>query len=130
MTDPQTYMSIFVDLQRRVNAEYRREKVKKSSKRVNLRDRMVSEYKSGVPVRKIASGCGVTRQTVYNVLRDRGVDLRGQKKVSVSESEICSAYEGGASLRSLASKHDIGVTTVRNILIRNGVELRRRGGSQ
>lgn len=56
-----------------------------------VEDALIAAYKAGVTVREIGEAHGLTRETVFNVLRRRGVPRRrrpGAKKLDFTEEEL------------------------------------------
>jgi len=85
---------------------------------------LVDSYLEGATTYELAAQYGCHRNTVSNVLKDRGVALRCE---SMTESQIDQAvihYEGGLSLARVGNELGFDDGTIRHRLIERGVYMR------
>jgi transposase len=90
---------------------------------------IVEKYIAGVSSRTLGHEYNVSKETISNYLRRRGVDRRSppQAMNRLTEDQItaiCERYINGESSSALGREYDISETTVRNYLQRCGVARR------
>ena len=100
----------------------------------SLIDKVVAYYVKHSSAQKTSKRFGVPTQSVYGMLKRRGVDrigdaVRNERLRKLPNSaEIRRLYESGKCMREIAQMYGACIATVREALIKAGVESRRRGG--
>lgn len=95
---------------------------KKSGKVVlgdEIREQMVAEYKDGVSANAIAHALGINPMVVARLLRESGVEVRSNRRVSADEHRrMIEMSESGKSRYQIAKELGTTVTTVEQHLAR------------
>ncbi len=87
-------------------------------------DELITRYREHIPVKELAAAYGITRQTVSEILRRRGVE-RHQRGLSPADvTEAVRLYQEGWSLARLGRKFWVDDMTVRRYLLLAGVVMR------
>lgn len=82
------------------------------------RDRLAIElYRKGDGATLVARQLGITKKTVYSILRAYGQEIdkdRTANKISQHKQEINESYDAGYTMAELASKYNVSEATIRN----------------
>jgi intein-encoded DNA endonuclease-like protein len=92
-------------------------------------DKIIADYKTGKPVKHIASEHGCHPQTINRLLLKEGVRVKTDRATHIGKLEqhcdqIIHAYEGGMEMRELANQYVCDVRSMRRFLERHGVQIR------
>jgi transposase len=91
---------------------------------------IISDYNSGMSVKRIADWHGVSHSTIINRLKEAGAyepRPKGRVKKELPMEEVISDYDSGMSLRRLKDKYKVSRGTLKRRLIESGVVLRGLG---
>jgi Mor family transcriptional regulator len=97
---------------------------------VGQEDDVVRAYEAGATVIELATRFECSRNTIAELLRDRGVALRARgprSPLEGREPEVVRAYEDGSTVRELVDRFGANQRTVRKVLADAGVVMRRTG---
>lgn len=85
---------------------------------------IVSEYQAGATVYELAAQYALNRNSIANVLKRNGVQLRGQGLASEQIDQAAYLYAAGQSLARIGERFGVDVRTVQRRLIERGVTMR------
>ncbi len=92
-------------------------------------EKLVEEYKSGVPVQELLEKYGISTTKLYEILRRHGVDLRSKRRSTTRRrlsheelEEIRRLWEQGKSIYAIAKELNRPVSTVYAALKRLGIK--------
>ena len=93
----------------------------------SLEEKIWQQYEAGTPGTEIASIFGVSEQTVYNIVRRTGHNVRRRSQLRTPEriqAEVINHYRLGESSLAIAEALQIHPETVLKIVRRNGYQVR------
>jgi len=81
-------------------------------------EQIISDYQSGMSLKKLGEKYGVSNNTIRKRLIEAGVqqERRGRKKIDTPMAQIWFDYESGMSPKDLGEKYGINHQTIRNRL--------------
>lgn len=84
-----------------------------------------SKYQQGISACKLARVYQVSDQSIYSILKHRGIDTSFKRKLGhIQQEEICEKYLSGVSSPVLATRYDVGVTLIEKVLRERGIKCR------
>jgi hypothetical protein len=93
----------------------------------SLYEEISNLYAGGAKVGELASTIGVTRNTIYRILRRTGTPLDPSRRTRVDRDAVAAAYAGSdMTVGEVAKALGFGYTGTRNALLSLGVEIERR----
>ena len=100
-------------------------------------DAMIEDYRAGMPVHEITAKHGLSTGTLYNLIRRRGVDLRGydgrnrvragKARANLDLAAAAFEYDLGRSIREVAAAFGVSSSTLHRALVQYGVRMRSMG---
>lgn len=91
------------------------------------RDELVAAYCRGTQVASLSTRYGISYNTLYKVLHDRGIPLgRRPPQDEDRRQRMVDAYRRGDSLRTVGHMFGLSSSGVRQLLLKSGVTLRPR----
>ena len=89
---------------------------------------IITRYRAGLPTKRVAECCGVTPETVLNVLRRNGVEVdlyrHGPSKIFPSPMALKAEHDAGLSFGALAKKYGCDLSSVSRHLSRHGIRIK------
>jgi uncharacterized protein YjcR len=89
---------------------------------------LTADYLAGVKVKVLAERYGITRQTVFDHIRRRGIPRRSPGLGPDEVDEARGLYESGKSLATIGGLLGVNAETVRLTLTKAGVSMRDQHG--
>jgi AraC-like DNA-binding protein len=98
--------------------------------RDNEVDQLVAKYEAGATVLELGELLGISRQTVGNYLRQRGIDTRPRGLAPEDVGAAAVLYQRGWSLARIADRFDTSPNTVRSRFKEVGITMRDTHGRE
>ena len=95
----------------------------------NEQKEIVEMYLNYIPINQIAQKYGVSKQPIYNVLKENNVKLHGEKKKLNDNqvTDIINMYQNGHTQQEIADMYGVNRWTIKNELKSHGIQLKNRG---
>lgn len=96
-------------------------------------DAVITDYRSGMHPRDVASKHGISRRTLYNYLEERNIprpDKRPRRRTDFTDEEaedIARRYLSDETLETLALQYRCGEGVIRRLLVSRGINIRPPG---
>lgn len=99
-------------------------------KKINLRtkNKICSLYKKRVTIEKICTQHKISATTVYEILRENKIPLRGNKLDLNLERKICKLYLAGWTISKISDKLNVGKSSIQKYLKKNKIQTRIKAG--
>ena len=95
----------------------------------NEQKEIVEMYLNYIPINQITQKYGVSKQPIYNVLKENNVKLHGEKKKLNDNqvTDIINMYQNGHTQQEIADMYGVNRWTIKNELKSHGIQLKNRG---
>ena len=90
---------------------------------------IINMYLDFIPINEIKDKYNVSKQPIYNVLKEHNIELHGEKKKLNNEQvmNIIDMYNNGYTQQKLADIYGVNRWTIKNELLTHGIKLKNRG---